>query len=140
MTWKKGNISISHPSHWIEFDLGAGKLVTFLAPKESENDHYPDEFSFAVYPNSQNSKLTQLKDFFISNVTQNNFKLISSEILKENGREYLKAIFDQGEIRMVAYEFVQGENIYLLTLNIERANYEKFLSIGDKAFQSLKVE
>ena len=144
LTWSSASntISISYPKEWTEKKLNAGEIVAFVAPKTDEKDTYPDMLVLRAFPDSGIKDLARLKDFARGTLSSRwNFKMVSSQKLGTGDRQYIKSVAEDSKrnVVLVMYTFLKNDRIIFLTLNVEKRNYEKYKSAGQRAFDSLEV-
>ncbi|WP_299821625.1 PsbP-related protein [uncultured Pontibacter sp.] len=139
-----GSISISHPKDWIKWELNSGEVVAFVTPKDGPDDRFPDMLVLRESVNYMNQSLQDLEESAKRDIKQQpNMELVSSEQVKVGNYTALKTIMDQvtgDELRLINYTYTIGDKIYLLSLSIEKRNFDRFKSIGEASAKSLKVE
>lgn len=145
LTWNSADntVSISYPKEWTEQKLNAGEVIAFAAPKDNAEDRYPDMLILRAFPDSGLTSIDSLKNY--AHTTLNpafKFKVSSSQKIVAKDKEYIKTIAEEGDgkVILVMYTLLKEDKIYFLTLNIEKRNYEKYKSAGDRAFESLEIK
>ena len=145
LTWNNADntVSISYPKEWTEQKLNAGEIIAFTAPKDNAEDHYSDMLVLRAFPDSGMKSIDSLKNYARTTLSpQWNFKITSSKKIVTKDTEYIKSVAEDKEkkVVLVMYTLLKEDKIYFLTLNIEKRNYEKYKSEGDRAFESLEVK
>ncbi len=144
LTWNNGDntISISYPKEWTETKLNAGEVVAFLAPKTSAMDKYPDMLVLRSFPDSGIKDINRLKNFARNTLSPEwNFKITSSQKLATGDKQYIKSVAEDRKrnVVLVMYTLLKDDKIFFLTLNVEKKNYERYKSAGQRAFESLAI-
>jgi hypothetical protein len=145
LSWNNaGNtVSISYPKEWAERKLDAEEIIAFTAPKDNADDHYSDMLVLRAFPDSGMTSIDSLKNFVRTTLSpQWNFKITSSNKIVSKDREYIKSVAEDKEkkVVLVMYTLLKEDKIYFLTLNIEKRNYERYKSVGDRAVESLVIK
>lgn len=144
LTWNNADntISISYPKEWTETKLNAGEIVAFVAPKTNAKDSYPDMLVLRAFPDSGIKDINRLKNFARSTLSPEwNFKITSSQKIKAGDKEYIKSVAEDNKRQVVLamYTLLKEDRIFFLTLNVEKRNYERYKSAGQRVFDSLVI-
>ncbi len=145
-TWQSptGTISISHPKSWIVWKMNAGEVVGFVTPKDNPNDRFPDMLVLMASDNINNETLDDVEARWTQEMKgKPTFNIVSAEHVKLGDHTVFKTIADQiegDELRLVNYTYTIGEKIYMLSMSIEKRNYDRFKAVGEEAAKSLMVK
>jgi hypothetical protein len=138
-----GNISISYPKEWTELKLNSADIVVaFAAPKDNAKDRDADMMVLRVFPDSGAKSIDQLKDFARKSLnTKWKYKINLNKKIETKDRSYIKSVAEDTEnkIILIMYTMLAQDRIFFFTLFTEKKNYEKYMLLGDEAFNSLVI-
>ena len=149
--WKSlsnDKFEIKYPSDWDVDQSGLmGTSFLIFSQITDESDNFKENVNLLVQDLSEN-KLT-LDTFVESSENQIetafvNGKLISSDRIKNNGREYHKLVF-AGEqqiydLQFEQYYWVIEDEAYVLTLTCEIDQFNNYKEVGEKILNTFKIK
>ncbi|BAY18166.1 TPR repeat-containing serine/threonine protein kinase [Anabaenopsis circularis NIES-21] len=140
-------VKINYPENWsVQATPNAvtQDIVTFLSPKQSDADQFPEILTIRVEPLS--STLDESKDLFIREVknTIDDAQIESSHETTLANKRANQLVFtgksDTGRLKSLQVWTLQNDNAYIITYTANLEDYQKFLPIVEKMIQSFVIE
>lgn len=147
-TWTNDQygISIQYPVQWQPTKSSEGALVVFLSPKQGVYDLFLENVNVAVQDLSETPML--LEEFTKIAKSQLNAVLTNVEIVEQEdvvidykrGHRITFLAKDDQDMRVTIIWFMDGNLAYTLTYMALDSDYETYLPLAEKMFESFKFE
>jgi len=140
-------VKINYPENWAVQETPNAvtqDVVTFLSPKQSDNDSFQEILTIRIEPIS--STLNESKDLFIREVknTVDDAQIESSGETTLSNKRANQLVFtgknDASRLKNLQVWTLQNDNAYIITYTATIEEYNKFLPIAEKMIQSFAIE